>query len=53
LPLLCNFALECAMVAHQAACTSCPLQNNIHLVYMYMRLTTNGVLKDLLKEGHS
>jgi hypothetical protein len=51
--LVCNFASEGARDAHKAACTSCPLQNNIQVVYMYVRLTTNVVLKESLKEGHS
>jgi hypothetical protein len=33
--------------------TSCRVKNNIQVIALHMRLTMNGVLKDLLKKGDS
>jgi hypothetical protein len=36
-----------------AAGTSCRVKNNIQVISLHMRLTMNGVLKDLLKKRDS
>jgi hypothetical protein len=31
--------------------TRCPLKNNIHVIYLSIRLTMKEILRDFLKEG--